>query len=114
MSDDSVGTFVEFDAAVRTVPFRCTAGHLGETDAVQMEPFSVTVWVLAADHCSETDVPADTVTRLIRVDLFKHAVLINADILPHVKARLPWPYSFFARLGLAASIAYSGTPVRAV
>lgn len=42
--DNPIIPLAEFDAAFWTVPFSRSAGNLGETDAVQMEPFPVALF----------------------------------------------------------------------
>lgn len=43
MSGGALRAFAEFDSTFRAVPLCCATGDFGKTDAVEVEPFSVTL-----------------------------------------------------------------------
>jgi hypothetical protein len=73
--------------------------------------------IFTADHGPEADVSTETISRLVRIDLLRHSVLVDTNVLCSRRLRALLVYRIFSLLGrwfsLAAPHAHRGATILA-
>jgi len=79
--DNPIGPFIQFNPAIRAIPFGSSTWNIREANTFKVKPFFVTITILAAYHGPKADVSTKTIAGFIWVDFLQNAIFIDANIL---------------------------------